>query len=88
MDLSLSDRLESLLDAFQYDFFAYLGVNFNVSCNMIFKRYIVVKQNKVCKPNTEDYIFKATNIAEYIVKILNLPLMIVKTVGEHNPSLI
>ena len=55
------------------------GVKFNIASDVVLKCNRVVKQNEVAESNTKEDIFEATNIAEYIVKVLDLSLMTVKT---------
>ena len=55
------------------------GVKFNIASDVVLKCNRVVKQNEIAESNTKENIFEATDIAEYIVIVLNLSLMTVKT---------
>ena len=57
----------------------FLGVKFNIASDVVLKCNRVVKQNEIAESNTKENIFEATDIAEYIVIVLNLSLMTVKT---------
>ena len=57
----------------------FLGVKFNIASDVVLKCKRVVKQNEIAESNTKENIFEATDIAEYIVIVLNLSLMTVKT---------
>ena len=59
--------------------FIFRGIELNIASDVVFKCNRVVKQNEVAESNTEEDIFKATNIAENVVIVLNLSLVTVKT---------